>query len=94
MNNQDIEFTFNLSFPEEGQISGQAPCNSFSASQSAPYPWLDIGPILSTKRACPDLNFEVDTLQLLARMTLVEVSGDTLILSNDAEESLLFMSEN
>jgi heat shock protein HslJ len=29
-----------LRFPREGAITGDAPCNAFSARQSVPYPWF------------------------------------------------------
>ncbi|PIV74961.1 MAG: META domain-containing protein [Rhodobacteraceae bacterium CG17_big_fil_post_rev_8_21_14_2_50_65_11] len=80
--------TLDLSGP--GQISGAAPCNRYTATQSAPYPWVAIGPIAATRRACPDLQAEQAYLALLAQMTLAEVSGPVLILSNDSGETLEF----
>ena len=44
-----------ITFPEEGEIEGEAPCNRWSATQSVPYPWFEAGPIAATKRACPAL---------------------------------------
>ena len=79
-----------ISFPEKGRVIGRAPCNQFQAEQSAPYPWFELGPIMSTKRACPDLAAENLMLQSLAKMTISEVSGDALILSNDAGLEMLF----
>lgn len=79
-----------LEFPEPGQISGRAPCNSFSAAQTAPYPWIEIGPIAATRKACPALAAESAFLTALSEMTLVEVLGDTMILSNDAGRQMIF----
>ncbi len=79
-----------LTFPEPGKIAGRAPCNSFSAAQTAPYPWFEVGAIASTKRACADLDLEQEFFTALKSMTISEVSGDTLILSNDAKERLVF----
>lgn len=81
-----------LSFPEKGRIAGQAPCNSYSGTQSAPYPWFETGPILSTKRACPDLNAETAFFAALSEMSIAEVSGSTLILSNEAGREMVFTS--
>ena len=50
--------TATLSFPEEGQITGEAPCNRYSGVMTVPYPWFDAGQVLSTRRACPDLEAE------------------------------------
>jgi len=79
-----------IRFPEEGRIAGSGPCNAFSAQQGAPYPWFDVGPIAATKRACPDLAAEAAFFAALAEMTLSEVAGPVLILSNDSGRELLF----
>lgn len=79
-----------LSFPEPGRISGQAPCNSYNAKQTAPYPWFAIGPIATTRRACPDMQAETTFLAALAAMTLVEVLDDTLILSTETGREMVF----
>ncbi|MFK7938472.1 MAG: META domain-containing protein [Roseovarius sp.] len=81
-----------LRFPEQGRITGQGPCNSLSASQNAPYPWFSIGPIASTRRACPDLNAENAYFEALKTMTQVEILGDTMILSDDAGRQMVFKS--
>lgn len=81
-----------LSFPEKGRIAGQAPCNSYSGTQTAPYPWFETGPILSTKRACSDLNAETAFFTALSEMRVAEVSGNTLILSNEAGREMVFTS--
>lgn len=79
-----------LTFPEEGKLAGQAPCNRYFAEQSAPYPWFKAGPIGATRMACADLDEEQRFLGALAAMTLSEVSGDTLILSNDTGREMVF----
>ncbi|SPF78600.1 hypothetical protein ALP8811_02529 [Aliiroseovarius pelagivivens] len=81
-----------ISFPEKGRIAGQAPCNSYSGTQSAPYPWFETGPIAATKRACPDLTAEAEFFEALGQMRLAEVSGDTLILSNEDGREMVFTS--
>jgi len=82
-----------LTFPQEGRIAGNAPCNSYFAAQTVPYPWFKAGPIGSTKRACPDLKAETLFFQTLAKMTLSEVAGDTLILSNDDGAQMVFRAK-
>lgn len=44
-----------LTLSKEGPVSGNAPSNSYSASMSTLYPWFEVGPILSTKTAYPEL---------------------------------------
>lgn len=82
-----------ITFPQEGQIAGQAPCNSYAATQDVPYPWFKAGAIRATKRACPDLQAETAYLTALARMTLSEVSGKILILSTSDGEKLVFEAD-
>jgi heat shock protein HslJ len=79
-----------LTFPEEGRIAGEAPCNGYSATQSAPYPWFEAGPIATTKRACPELAAEAAFLDALARVTLAEVTGEVLILSTEDGFEMVF----
>jgi len=79
-----------LAFPEEGEIAGAAPCNRYAGEQTVPYPWFSAERIVSTRRACPDLDAETRYLRALEQMTLAEIAGDTLILSNDAGREMVF----
>lgn len=79
-----------LTFTEPGALAGEAPCNAYRAAITAPYPWFELGPLAVTRRACPDLAAETAYLNALAKMTLAEVSGDTLILSNDDGDQIIF----
>ncbi len=82
-----------IEFGDNGQISGQAPCNRYSAKQTAPYPWFKIGPTMATKMACPELQSESAFFASLEAMTLSEVSGSTLILSNDKGRTMIFSAQ-
>ncbi|MGR3461978.1 MAG: META domain-containing protein [Roseovarius sp.] len=82
-----------LTFPEEGTLAGEAPCNHYSGQQTVPYPWFSAERIISTKRACPDIEAETRYLRALADMTLAEIAGDTLILSNDAGREMMFRAQ-
>ncbi|MFT5065100.1 MAG: heat shock protein HslJ [Yoonia sp.] len=77
---------------EAGRITGRGPCNRYFADQTAPYPWFSIGTIGSTRMACPDLSAEAQFFEALGAMTLVEVLGGTLILSNDSDREMLFQA--
>jgi len=79
-----------LHFPEPGRITGVAPCNSYSADLDAPYPWFAAQHLTVTRMACDDLTVENQFLQALQDMTLSEVSGNTLILSNVAGREMVF----
>ena len=93
INDAPFEANATISFPEEGQIAGQGPCNSFTATQDVPYPWFKAGPIAATKTACPDLNAEALYFETLSNMTLSEVSGPNLILSTADGEKMVFLAE-
>lgn len=82
--------TATLTFPEPGKITGTAPCNSFSGRMTAPYPWFETGPLATTRMACPEMSAETQFFAALSDMTLSEVSGDTMILSNDAGREMVF----
>ena len=82
--------TATISFPEEGHIAGSGPCNRYSGTQSAPYPWFEPGPLASTRWACPDLEAERAFFDALSAMTLAEVNGDVLILSDEAGREMVF----
>ncbi|CAD0186443.1 META domain protein [Ruegeria sp. THAF57] len=79
-----------LSFPEEGKIAGNAPCNSYSGTLNAPYPWFEIADLTATRAACAGLEAEGFYFAALLAMTQSEVSGDVLILRNDDGHEMVF----
>ena len=91
----DAPFTASASiaFPEEGLVRGNAPCNIWSGSQTAPYPWFAPGPMMKTERACAHMEEEALFFSTLGDMTLAEVQGDVLILSNEAGREMVFERE-
>lgn len=80
-------------FQGQGDTSGQGPCNTWSAEQRVPYPWFELGPIAATKRACDALEAEAQFFQALREMSLAEVSGTVLILSNDEGREMIFEAQ-
>ena len=79
-----------MQFPSKGKIAGKAPCNSYSATMTDPYPWFEIGPIAATRMACPALDAETTFFNALASMSQSEILGGTLILRNDAGAEMVF----
>ncbi len=79
-----------VTFPEPGKIAGHAPCNSYSGAMTAPYPWFETGPLVVTKMACEYLDSESRFFAALGDMSLSEVSGKAMILSNDKGREMLF----
>lgn len=82
-----------LVFPAEGEVAGEGPCNRYSGRQTVPYPWFAAEDVATTKRACPELAAEALYLTALGEMTLVEILGDVMILSNDAGREMVFYAK-
>ncbi len=82
-----------LSFPQPGEIAGQAPCNSYSGPLTAPYPWFGTGPIAVTRKACAELADETRFFTALKGMTLSEVGGATMILSDETGREMVFRAD-
>lgn len=93
LNNAPFPATANIAFPAQGRVTGTGPCNGYHADQTAPYPWFALGPIAATRRACPDLAAETDYFTALSQMTLAEVAGPVLILSNTDGGEMVFQSD-
>ncbi|MEX0351375.1 MAG: META domain-containing protein [Paracoccaceae bacterium] len=81
-----------LTFPDTGQIAGKAPCNSYSGTMDAPYPWFEVSDLRATQVACPELEAEGTYFAALMAMTQSEVAGDVLILRNDQGYEMVFKS--
>ncbi|NSX53927.1 META domain-containing protein [Parasulfitobacter algicola] len=92
INNMVVSSLATIQFPSKGKVTGQGPCNRFNAKQSAPYPWINLSLIESTELACPKLTDERQYFESLGKMTLAEVSGDVLILSNDEGDQMVFQT--
>ena len=75
-----------------GQITGQGPCNRFSASYDGALPDFRPGPVVATRMACPDLDAESAMFAALAQMTRAEVTGPvTLLLTGPKGGSMEFL---
>lgn len=87
---QPFEASAFLRFPEEGRIEGNAPCNSYTGTLNAPYPWFEIADLAATRAACTGLEAEGMYFAALMAMTQSEVSGDVLILRNEDGHEMVF----
>ncbi len=79
-----------LRFPQPGQIEGKGPCNAYTATLTAPYPWFEATPQPQSRQMCANQPDEDRFLQALRSMTFSEVSGQVLILSNEAGQDMTF----
>ena len=90
LNDAPFPATATLTFPKEGEIAGQGPCNRYFGAMTVPYPWFETGPIGSTRMACPDLEVETVFFKALEAVTLSEVLGEVMILSNTEGLEMVF----
>ena len=79
-----------IGFPRKGKVVGQAPCNSYSATQTAPYPWFEVSGITATRSACSALAQEADYLAALGEMIMAEINDPLLVLSNTEGREMVF----
>lgn len=85
--------TATIEFPQKGVAHGTGPCNTWSATQTVPYPWIELGPIAATERACPDLASERLFFDALPEMTVAVAENGILTLSNDAGREMTFRAK-
>lgn len=90
LNDAPFPATATLTFPKAGEIAGQGPCNRYFGAMTVPYPWFDAGPIGSTRMACPDMAAEDAFFAALEAVTLSEVLGDVMLLSNTEGVEMVF----
>ena len=67
-----------LAFARFGRLQGTLPCGSVSARVSLPYPWFALERLRSPETCANDAH-----LRTLSEMTLVEIAGQTLLLTDD-----------
>lgn len=79
-----------IQFPSKGRVEGTTPCGPFTASQSAPYPWIEVSDISPTDTDCAEAAVETRFFAALEDAAIAEVSGPILILSNEAGATMSF----
>ncbi|WP_347267801.1 META domain-containing protein [Paracoccus sp. (in: a-proteobacteria)] len=55
-----------LTINADGSVSGKAPCNTYSAPQTAEPPGFALGPMVTTRMACGGANGRLETRYLAA----------------------------
>jgi heat shock protein HslJ len=87
----EVAATVTLDLTEAGRISGQGPCNRYSGPNGASLPDLRIGPMISTRMACPEMALEGDYFSALSGVTRATLGkDDLLVLSGDGAADLTF----
>jgi heat shock protein HslJ len=75
-------YSATLNLGEPGRISGQAPCNSYSASLTRAGQSFQLGPIAATKMACLQIKGEAEFFALMAKVQSAETMPGMLILTS------------
>ncbi|WP_276135153.1 META domain-containing protein [Polluticoccus soli] len=74
---------------DSNRISGNTGCNNFFGSYNLPAPGkITIKQVGSTKRACPNMDVEMNYLKALNTATNYSVSGDMLMLNDGDNKEL------
>ncbi|HHL20009.1 MAG TPA: META domain-containing protein [Aliiroseovarius sp.] len=79
-----------ISFGPHGTVRGRAPCNSFRASQTAPYPWVEITDLVTARTTCGQIGQERAFLSALGQAAFAEVAGEVLILTSEEGREMVF----
>ncbi|MEO1306566.1 MAG: META domain-containing protein [Pseudomonadota bacterium] len=82
--------TITLEFPKTGRIAGTGPCRPSYVPQAAPYPWIEIRNLDAPPDDCAEITQQQRYLEALSAMTLSEVSGDALILTDETGREMIF----
>ena len=71
-----------VQFEEGGQLRGHAGCNRFSGSYELKDSSLQIGPLQSTRMACPEpaMSFEISFMEALQTAAKASIVGDKLVM--------------
>jgi len=81
--------TINFNFITE-KISGNAGCNNFNSSFSLGNNTLNIGPFITTRKTCNDIESETKFINLLPGNVEVDFVGDLLILKKEDKTIMTF----
>ncbi|MEM8870210.1 MAG: META domain-containing protein [Pseudomonadota bacterium] len=90
VNDAPATYGASLRLLSSGRVLGTGPCNSFTATQTAPLPWVEFTDITPTERSCAQLRQEEGFFLALESMDFSEIAGESLLLSNDTGQSLFF----
>ena len=86
------DVTITLNFDDQGEASGQSTCNGYSATyQQGANNSLTFGSLLSTKRACENLDLEIEYYNALQGVSTYNLDNATLkLFYNDGSGVLTF----
>ncbi|MGR3635834.1 MAG: META domain-containing protein [Shimia sp.] len=92
LDGKPVSFPNEIAFGPRGSVTGFGPCSTYSARQTAPYPWfaLEDVQVVEVTQDCAYLAQEAAYFAALSEMSLSEVSGSELVLSDDTGREMVF----
>lgn len=81
LNGAPFEARVTAQLTADGRIEGEAPCNAFEASYTGDWPDIEVEPVLTTRRTCPDQAQENAFLEALAQVDTADNTDSGLILT-------------
>ncbi len=88
-----VTYTADMQFGPRGAVTGNGPCNPFRATQTAPYPWFALEMPIVGDVACDLTGREQEFMHALWAMSLVEISGNVLVLRDEAGREMVFSGQ-
>lgn len=90
LNGEPFEADTTMNFAEPGRVAGKASCNNFSGPLLSDYPEFEIGMMISTRMACPDMESEQVFLDALATMKGIVATEEVLYLTGPDGNEMIF----
>lgn len=75
---------------KEHKVAGMGGCNNYNANYDLDGFLLNVGPIMTTRMACPNSSSEAKYINALKDSSVISLEGNTLTLSKDGKETLKF----
>lgn len=77
----------------DGRVKGNAGCNGYGATYAINSTIIEVGPIMSTKMACPNLSGETKFVETLSGTSMLDATTDKLTFSKNGKVTLTFVKE-
>ncbi|NDW10284.1 META domain-containing protein [Dysgonomonas sp. 520] len=79
---------------EEKRVNGSAGCNTFNGTYSVASEYITVGPLMTTRRACPNMEGEYKYTQALTGVSKVSMTKNgTLTLTRDGKNILTYIKK-
>lgn len=77
----------------EGRVKGNAGCNRYSGPYTINSTIIEVGSLMTTRMACPDLSGETEFVKTLSGTSILNATTDKLTFSKDGKVTLTFVKE-